>query len=257
MDIPKGMRVLITAGASGLGRKTAETFHSRGARLHICDISAEHGAAAIAAMPGTGFTLTDVADPDQVDKLFDDVAAQLGGLDALINNAGIAGPTARVEDIAPEDWQRTMAVNVNGQFYCARRAVPMLRAAGGGSIVNLSSIGGHLAYPLRLAYATSKRAVLGLTETLAAELGPDGIRANAVLPGPVDSQRLDDVLHARAKAKGTTYEQVKETLVGNMALRRLVRPQDIANMILFLCSDAGSNISGQNIRVCGYTENMR
>lgn len=257
MDLPEGTRVIITAGASGLGRKTAETFHEHGARIHICDISAEHGAAAVQAIPGLGFTIADVSDPDQVDKLFDEATEHLGGLDVLINNAGVAGPACPFDEITPEQWQHTMAVNVNGQFYCARRAAPMLKESGGGSIINMSSIGGHLAYPLRLAYATSKRAVLGLTETLAAELGEFGIRVNAILPGPVEGPRIDNVLHARAKATNSTYEEVRDKLVGNMSLRRMIQPQDIANMILFLCSESGRNVSGQNLRVCGNTESLR
>ena len=257
MDITDGTRVVISAGGSGIGRAIAEAFFHQGARVHICDVSPEHGAAATAAMPGIGFTLADVAAPEQVDTLFDEAEENLGGLDVLVNNAGIAGPTAPIEEVTPEQWQRVMAVNVNGQFHCVRRAVPLLKAAGGGSIVNMSSAAGRLAFPLRAPYATSKRAVLGLTETMAMELGPHGIRVNAILPGPVEGPRIDNVIRAKAEAKGVDFEQEWQVMVSGTSLRRMVTAADIANMVLFLCSDAGRNISGQSIGVCGNMEILR
>jgi NAD(P)-dependent dehydrogenase (short-subunit alcohol dehydrogenase family) len=187
MRAAKYLRVLDTAGASGIGRVIAETFVIQGAVVHVCDI-AEHYLAEIASsVPRIGTTRADVSDERQVDLLVERVVDHLGGLDVLINCAGIAGPTAPVEEIRLEDWQQTLAVNITGQFLCVRRAVPLLKQAGGGSIVNISSVAGRLGFPLRTPYAASKWAVVGLTKTLAAELGPHGIRANAIRPGSPSS----------------------------------------------------------------------
>lgn len=165
-------RVLVTAAGSGIGLAIARAFVQQGAAVAICDISESNLSSAISAIPEAHGWVTDVADPQQVDQLFDHVEQQLGGLDVLVNNAGIGGPTAHVEEIRPADWDRTMAVNINGQFYCARRAVPLIKAAGGGSIVNISSIAGRLGFPLRTPYAASKWAVIGFTKSLAMVIGP-------------------------------------------------------------------------------------
>jgi len=253
----EGKRVLITAGASGIGRVVAETFASNGARVHVCDVAEERLAECRAALPGIGATLTDVADPVQVDRLFDEVSAHLGGLDVLVNNAGIAGPTAPVEEVAPDDWDRTMAVNINGQFYCARRAVPLLRAAGGGSIVNLSSTAGRLGFPNRSPYAASKWAVVGFTKSLAMELGPDGIRVNAICPGAVAGPRIERVIAADAQLRGLPVDEVREAYQRQSSLHTFVEAADVAAMILFLVSELGSKINGQALSVDGHTETLR
>ena len=235
----KGLRVIITAGATGIGRATAETFLENGARVHICDVAPESLDECRAALPEIGATLADVSDPAQVDKLFDEAAAHLGGLDVLVNNAGIAGPTAPVEAISPEEWERTLAVNINGQFYCARRAVPLLRAAGGGLIVNLASTAGLFGFPNRSPYAASKWAVIGFSKTLAMELGAEGIRVNAICPGSVEGGRMDRVIAADAKAQGLPEDEVRASYVRNVSMRTFVKARDIANMILFLASERG------------------
>jgi NAD(P)-dependent dehydrogenase (short-subunit alcohol dehydrogenase family) len=249
--------VIVTAGAAGIGRVVAEAFLENGAQVHVCDVAEERLAQCRAALPAIGATLADVSDPAQVDRLFDEAQARLGGLDVLVNNAGIAGPTAPVEQVTPEEWQRTLAVNLHGQFYCARRAVPLLRAAGGGSIVNLSSNAGLLGFPLRAPYAASKWAVIGFTKTLAMELGADGIRVNAVCPGKVEGPRIEAVIAADARARGLPVEQVRAAYVEHVSLRTFVQARDIANTILFLASDAGSKISGQAVTVDGNTETLR
>jgi NAD(P)-dependent dehydrogenase (short-subunit alcohol dehydrogenase family) len=253
----KGLRVLVTAGASGIGRATAETFQAAGAKVHICDVST----AALAQFKQTNSSITqsvtDVADLRQVDQLFADVRQHLGGLDVLVNNAGVAGPTALVEDVKPEDWDRTLAVNINGMFYCTRLAVPMLKAAGGGSIANLSSTAGRLGFPLRSPYAASKWAVVGYTQSIAMELGPHNIRVNAILPGVVEGERIDRVMAARAQANSITIEQAKQDAVERVSMRTMVSAQDIANMIVFLASDAGKHVSGQSMPVCGNVETLR
>ncbi len=201
--------------------------------------------------PQAGSALADVAVPAQVDTMFDTAVGFLGGLDVLINNAGISGPTAKVEEISVADWDRTIAVDLNGMFYCTRRAVPLLKASGGGSILNLSSIGGRLGYPLRTPYAAAKWAVVGFTKSLAMELGPSKIRVNALQPGVVEGERVDRVISSRAKALGISDDAYRERFVSTISLRRMVSAQDIANMALFLATPAGQNISGQALSVCG------
>ena len=253
----KNQRVLITAAASGIGCAVAKAFLDNGARVHICDINADQLNACTTSLPGAGVSRIDVSNPAQVDKLFEELISNLGGLDVLVNNAGIAGPTAAVEDVSPQDWDRTMAININGQFYCARRAVPLLKAAGGGTIINMSSSAGLLGYPMRSPYAASKWAVIGLTKTMAMELGEFGIRVNAVCPNAVEGPRMDAVIAAEAKAKGISEKQVYEGLVQGTSMRTFVTTDDVANMILFLCSQSGSKISGQSLSVDGFTETLR
>jgi NAD(P)-dependent dehydrogenase (short-subunit alcohol dehydrogenase family) len=252
-----GKRVIITAGASGIGRVTLETFVAAGARVHVCDLDEDALGQAGAAHPEVGVTVADVADEAAVDRLFEEALAGLGGLDVLVNNAGIAGPTAPIEEIAPDDWRRTLEVNLTGQYLCARRAVPHIRAAGGGSIVNLSSAAGRFGFALRTPYASSKWAVVGLTKSLAIELGADQIRVNAICPGVVEGERIDRVIAAKAAARGVPLETMRDAYVETASMRRMIPPQDIANMILYLCSEAGSLVSGQAIGVDGNVEYLR
>ena len=245
------LRVLVTAGGAGIGRVIAETFARAGARVHVSDIDEAALAEARRAAPRISQTHGDVAKPADVERLFDDVQRSLGGLDVLVNNAGIAGPTARVEDIRPEDWERTIAVDLNGMFYCTRKAMPMLKRAGGGSIVNLSSIAGRLAFPMRTPYAAAKWAVVGFTQSLAAEAGPDGVRVNCIQPGIVEGERVERIMAAKAEGLGLSKEEVRKRMVEGVSLKTTVTAQDVANTALFLASDAGKHISGQAISVCG------
>jgi NAD(P)-dependent dehydrogenase (short-subunit alcohol dehydrogenase family) len=199
----------------------------------------------------------DVALEADVDRLFALAEQQLGGLDILINNAGIAGPTAPIEAIEPDDWRRCLEVNIIGQYLCARRAVPMLKAAGGGAIVNLSSAAGRFGFALRTPYCASKWAVIGLTKALAIELGADQIRVNAICPGAVEGERIDRVIAAKAQAKGVSFEAMYREYTQSASMRRMIGPQDIANMILYLCSEAGRLVSGQAIGVDGNIEYLR
>ena len=250
MDLSaKGLRVLVTAGGSGIGRVIAQTFSDAGARVHISDIEQKALVETRKALPKGSQTLGDVAKLSDVDRLFDDVARHLGGLDVLVNNAGIAGPTAKVEDIRPEDWERCIAVDLNGMFYCTRKGMPMIKAAGGGSIVNLSSAAGRHGFPQRTAYAAAKWGVVGFTKSLAVEAGPDKVRVNCILPGLVEGERIERVIAAKAKALGIGHEAMREKFLETTSLRSTVSAQDIANMALFLCSEAGKRITGQAIPV--------
>lgn len=251
-----GLRVLVTAGAGGIGRAIAETFHRAGARVHICDIAQPLLDQATQALPGVTASLCDVSDQAQVAALFDSVRTQLGGLDVLVNNAGIAGPTAKVEDIDPADWERCIAVDLNGMFYCTRLAMPLIKAAGGGSIINLSSAAGRLGFPLRTPYAAAKWAVVGFTESLAMEAGPDNVRVNCIQPGVVAGERQDRVIEAKARALGISFEEQRTRALARVSLRKMVTAQDIANMALFLATPAGSTITGQALSVCGNVETL-
>jgi len=241
-----GLRVLVTAGGAGIGRVIARTFADHGARVHVCDV--DETALRQANLP---YTVADVAKLPDVDRLFSDVERKLGGLDVLVNNAGIAGPTARVEDIRPEDWDRCIAVDLNGMFYCTRKAMPMIKAAGGGSIINLSSAAGRLAFPMRTPYSAAKWAVVGFTQSLAAEAGPEKVRVNCIQPGVVEGERIERVIEAKAKGLGVDKEEVRRRLLEGVSMHTTVTAQDIANMALFLASDAGKHVSGQALSVCG------
>ena len=249
-------RIVVTAGAAGIGRATAEGFHRAGARVQVCDVDEASLAALATENPAIGRSRADVSDPDQVARLFEDVNRHLGGLDVLINNAGIAGPAGPTEDCGIADWRRTLAVNLDGAFHCLRHAIPMIKAAGAGSIVNISSTAGLYGYPLRAPYVASKWALVGLTKTLAIELGPHGIRANAVCPGSIDGPRMDRVIAAEAAARGVSTASVREAYTRQTSLRCFVAAADIAEMVLFLCSDAGARISGQAMTVDGHTESL-
>ena len=241
-----GLRVLVTAGGAGIGRVIARTFADHGARVHVCDV--DEKALKQGNLP---YTVADVAKLADVERLFSDVERRLGGLDVLVNNAGIAGPTARVEDIRPEEWDRCIAVDLNGMFYCTRKAMPMIKAAGGGSIINLSSAAGRLAFPMRTPYSAAKWAVVGFTQSLAAEAGPEKVRVNCIQPGVVEGERIERVIEAKAKGLGVDKEEVRRRLLEGVSMHTTVTAQDIANMALFLASDAGKHISGQALSVCG------
>lgn len=250
-------RILVTAAARGIGRAMVEGFLARGDRVHLCDVDGAALAEFRAAHPDVGATLADVSDPAQVDRLFDAVELDLGGLDVLVANAGIAGPTAAVEDVEIDAWRRTIDVNLNGAFYSVRRAVPMIKAAGGGSIVIMSSAAGLFGYPLRSPYAASKWALIGFTKTLAMELGGYRIRVNAICPGPVAGPRIDGVIDAKAKVRGVPFDEMREVYLNTLSLHTLIDREDIANLALFLTSAAGAKISGQALAVDGHTETLR
>jgi NAD(P)-dependent dehydrogenase (short-subunit alcohol dehydrogenase family) len=250
-------RVVLTAGGAGIGRVTLQTFVEAGARVVTCDVDQAALDRLRGDLPQVPAIPADVADEAAVDRLFELALEQLGGIDILINNAGIAGPTGPIEEIAPDDWRRTLEVNITGQYLCARRAVPHIRAGGGGSIVNLSSAAGRFGFALRSPYCASKWAVVGLTKALAIELGRDQIRVNAICPGAVEGDRIDRVIAAKADARGVSFEAMRQQYVEAASMGRLISPQDIANMILFLCSDAGRLVSGQVIGVDGNVEYLR
>src|ERR687883_569762 len=223
------MRVLVTAGAAGIGRAIVQTFVDHGARVHTCDVDER----SLAQLPQkVTRTRADVASLADVERLFADVERELGGLDVLINNAGIAGPTAKVEDIRPEDWERCIAVDLTGMFYCTRKAMPLIKRAGGGSIVNLSSAAGRHGFPQRSPYAAAKWGVVGFTKSLSVEAGPDKVRVNCICPGIVEGERIDRVVDAKAKSLGVSRESFLEKFLETTSMRSTVNAQEIADMAL-------------------------
>ncbi|WP_340261260.1 SDR family oxidoreductase [Roseobacter sp. HKCCA0882] len=249
----KGLRVLITAGASGIGKHITDGFIEAGARVHISDINSDALNDAIGG-PITG-TLANSASPEDTKQLFTQAMLNLGGLDVVIANSGIAGPTATIDDVSPEDWDETLEVNLKGAYLAAHHSSNELIKSKG-LFIAMSSAAGRLPYAFRTPYSASKWGVVGLAKSLAAELGPKGVRANAILPGIVQGPRMDGVISARAEQTGVSFEEMRNTYLAKVSLRRMVSPQDIASMCLFLSSPGGSNISGQALSVCGGVETL-
>jgi len=250
----EGLRVAVTAGGGGIGLCIAGALAAQGARLAICDVDRSGLDAATAAVGAEVVEVADVSDEDAVARFFGRIHARMGGLDALVNNAGIAGPTGGVEEISPADWRRCIDVCLTGQFLCTHNAVPMIKAAGGGAIVNISSAAGRFGYAYRTAYSSAKWGVIGFTQSLAKELGPANIRANAILPGIIEGPRMEGVIAARAVQTGVSHDEMKAEYLSRISLRRMTPPEDVADMAAFLISDAGRNLSGQSFPVDGNVE---
>jgi NAD(P)-dependent dehydrogenase (short-subunit alcohol dehydrogenase family) len=250
-----GLRVLVTAGASGIGAAIARAFHDAGSQVHVCDIDRAALDRLVVTAPGITGSMADASVAADVDAVFDDVRGTLGGLDVLVNNAGIAGPTGPIEGIDAGEWERTIAVNLNSQYYFARRAVPMLKQSDvGPNLIAMGSVAGRLGYAFRTPYASSKWAIVGMTKSLAIELGPQGIRVNAILPGTVEGDRMRGVIAARAAATGVSVDAMREQYLNKISLRRMVTTDDVAALALFLCSPAARNLTGQAISVDGNLE---
>ena len=255
MDLElKGLRVLVTAGGGGIGLAIVRAFANEGAKVHTCDVDEMALSALASSDPAITQTSCDVSDRSAVKNLFADAVAKLGGLDVLVNNAGIAGPTSRVEDMNPEDWDRCLAICLTGQFNCARLAVPHLRQSKNASIVNISSAAGRLGFAMRTPYAAAKWGVIGFTKSLSIELGPDNIRVNAILPGLVAGDRQRRVLEAKAQQRGICYAEMERTAFSYPSIKDYVTPEQLADQILFMCSPRGKTISGQAISICGDTQ---
>jgi NAD(P)-dependent dehydrogenase (short-subunit alcohol dehydrogenase family) len=249
-------RVLITAAASGIGLAMADAFLAAGARVFICDVNPQTLQEALAARAALAGMVCDVSDEDQVADFFARGTAHLGGLDILVSNAGVAGPTANVEDIALADWRHCLAVNLDSAFLCAKLAAPLLRAQGSGSIINMSSTGGLFGFPRRAPYAAAKWAIRGLTRTLAQELGPAGVRVNCICPGSVAGDRMDRVIAAEAQQTGRSESAVRKEMTDAASLKTFILAEDIAQLALFITSPAGARISGQELTVDGHTETL-
>ncbi|MBO9671609.1 MAG: SDR family oxidoreductase [Sphingobium sp.] len=236
-------RVLVTGGAAGIGRAIAERFVAAGDRVLTCDVDAAELEAAKSAMPGLLAIPCDVSDPIQVDMLFAALARDLGGLDVLVANVGIGGPTLPADELPLADWQRVMDVNLTGTFDVTRRAIPLLKQSKG-TIVIMSSAAGRLGYPNRMPYAVSKWGLVGMAKTLAAELGEFGISANAILPGAVGGERFERVIEGRAALSGRAFEDEMMAGFANQSLKQVAEPAHVADLVHFLTTPAGRSISG-------------
>ncbi|MDO6563544.1 SDR family oxidoreductase [Amphritea sp. 1_MG-2023] len=246
-----GKRVMITAGAAGMGRATAMAMHKLGATVFTCDVD-EQG---LASLPeGITTFVCDVSDSSAVNAMFDQILP--GGLDIMVNNAGIGGPTKPVEDVTDDEWSQCMSVCIDSQFYCTRRVVPVFKANQSGVIINLVSAAGILGFPNRSPYVAAKWAVSGFTKSMAMELGQDNIRVNGIVPGNVNGERMERVILAHAEAEGIDPAEVRRLYAIGTSMQCYVDPEEIADTICFLCSDYGRHISGQIVGVDGFTETL-
>src|SRR5690242_11216524 len=240
-------RVLITAGASGIGREIARAFKAQGARVFGCDL--DETALASAAKEGILTARCDMAQRAQIERMVPAAVEALGGLDVLVNNAGIAGLTLPVDQMPPDDWDRVIAVNLTGMFDVTRLAIPHLKRSPAGVIVNLSSIAGRFGFANRSPYAATKWGVIGFTKTLAIELGEWGIRANAIAPGAVAGDRIERVFAGRAQISGMSMDEVRAAAMAEQSIKAMIDPKDIAQLAVFLASPAAKSISGQVIPI--------
>ena len=242
-------RILVTAGASGIGLEVARAFTEAGAIVFVCDIDGDGLKRAEHEIPGLKTGVCDISDRNQIERMVGEAAVALGGIDVLVNNAGISGPTAPVEEMDPDAWEQVMQVDLTGTFNVTRCAIPHLKKSEAGVIINMSSLAGRFGYPNRSPYCTAKWGLIGFTKTLAIELGEYGIRANAILPGAVDGQRAQQVFEGRSKLSGLSVEQEKANMMSIQSIKRLVDPRDVAALAVFLASDAGKCISGQMLPI--------
>ena len=242
-------RVLVTAGASGIGREIARAFSANGAKVFVCDIDSNALDALAKEVDGLLTAVCDISKPDDIDRMVSLALSGLGGLDVLVNNAGISGPTAPVEQIPHDEWEKVVQVNLNGTFHVTKLAIPHLKKSPAGVIIIMSSIAGRFGYANRSPYSTTKWGLIGFTKTLSIELGQFNIRANAILPGAVEGPRIDRVLEGRAKVSGRSVGEERESALSTQSLKRFVDPKDIAALAVFLASDAAKSISGQMIPI--------
>jgi NAD(P)-dependent dehydrogenase (short-subunit alcohol dehydrogenase family) len=238
-------RVLITAGAAGIGREFARAFAATGARVFVCDLDEPVLAAIAKEIPGVIAKRYDMARRAEIEAMVPDAVQKLGGLDVLINNAGISGMTLPVVDYPPDDWDKVVAVNLTAMFDVTRLAIPHLKQSQAGVIINMSSVAGRFGFENRSPYAATKWGVIGFTKTLAIELGEWGIRANAIAPGAVMGDRIERVFAGRAQISGKSVTDVRAEAMAEQSIKAMIDPKDIAALAVFLASDAAKSISGQ------------
>lgn len=244
-------KVLVTAGAGGIGLEIVKAFAAVGAKTFVCDINDSALKELERETPGVITRVCDISKRTEIETMVKFGADALGGLDVLVNNAGIAGPTAPVEEINPDEWEKVMQIDINGTFNVTRMAIPYLKKSGSGVIINMSSLAGRFGYANRSPYSTAKWGIIGFTKTLSIELGKYGIRANAILPGAVAGPRIDKVLQGRAEANHTTLEEEKDNTMAIRSLKGFIDPKDIAALAVFLASDSAKMISGQILPIDG------
>ena len=251
-----GLRVIVTAGAAGIGAATAQMFDRAGAHVWMCDINSD---AIGPAVEGTNIEAmtADVGDTGSMGDFMSAAIADLGGIDVVVNNAGIAGPGGRVEQIDPEQVNQTFDINVTSMFRTSHHVVPLMVKQRSGLIVNIASTAGLFGFPYRTAYAASKWAVIGLTKTMAMELGEFGIRVNAICPGSISGPRMDHVIDLEAEVSGRSQEEIRTGFESQVSMRTFIEPSEIADSIAYLASPLGHKVSGQSLSVDGHTETLR
>jgi len=252
-------KIIISAGASGIGWATTKVCVAKGASVYLCDIDLK-AINKVKKHPLYNKRIfvseADASDEIQVIDFFSKIKKKFKNLDALINNVGIEGPTKPIEKLESNEWENTLHVNVNSHFYFTKQAIPLLKNNKGGSIINISSTAGLFGLPLRTPYVASKWAIIGVTKSLAMELGEFNIRVNAICPGSVSGDRMKRVVEAKAKSTGVSEEELQKDYESMVSLKTFVNKEDIANMALFLLSKEARKISGQVMTVDGNTERM-
>lgn len=241
----EGLRALVTGGGAGIGAATTACLRREGAEVLVVDVAAATDPDVVA----------DVSNTAEVDRVFAAVRDRLGGLDLLVNNVGVAGPTALVQDMDPDEFDRCLQINLGSAFRCTRLAVPLLRERRG-SIINISSTAGLFGFPYRSPYAAAKWGVIGLTSTWAMELGPEGIRVNAICPGSVGGPRMDGVIEREAAARGVAPDMVRDGYTRQVSMRSFIDASDIGETVVWLASSAARFVNGQAIAVDGHTETL-
>jgi len=249
----KPQRVIVTAAGSGIGKAIAEAFCNGGALVHICDISEEAIENTLAENPSMTGSVTDISNPKEVDSMFKQVVDCFDGIDVLVNNAGIGGPKCAIDDISDKDWEQTIQVNLNGAFYCIKRAAKYMKQQKNGCIINISSASSRTGLPYRAPYVASKVALEGLTKNIARELGPYNISCNAILPGAIDNERGHSLVAKLAKENDMTIEEAEARRLSFISMRTRIHPSEIGKTAVFLAND-GRHISGQEIGICGNSE---
>ena len=250
------LNVVIIAGASGIGKEIAAAYDRENCRVFVCDISDDFIKTFKNDYSNIFIKKTDVSVYDDVAGFFKQVKKEEHSIDVLVNCAGIAGPTAVLEDIDPDDWDHTIRVNLNGMFYCLKEAIPLLKKSEYPSIINIASSASFFGFPLRSPYTAAKWAVIGLTKTLAMELGSEGIRVNAICRGSVRGNRINRVIEADALEQKKTVEEIEKLYLSQVSMKTFVEPEDVSNLAMFLSSDLGRYISGQAIGLDGHTEGL-
>ncbi len=248
---------MVTGGANGIGLCTANYLTEHGYDVFIVDVDVEGLATAVESNPHIQGCYGDVSNYDDVVQAFEKLKLTFGKLDLLFNNSGIAGPVALVEDIEPEEWRNCIANDLDSFFYCTKLAVPLLKAnPNKGSIVNMTSNAAFFGFPYRNPYTATRWGVVGLTKTWAMELGKYGINVNAVAPGCVASERIENVIKADAENRGLEVDAVRNVWLRQASMRVFVSAEEVASMVTYFASEKGRKISGQVMAIDGHTEGL-
>ena len=252
----KNLKIVITAGASGIGSEIAKILSQADAKVIICDKDQEALDQFSKNNPEIITFKADVSNEEEVISFFNEIKNLFGEINALINNAGIAGPSSKLEDTNFNDWKKTLNVNLNGTFLSAKSAIPLLRSAGGGTIINIGSTSSFMGTPLRSSYSATKWGLIGLTKTWAMEYGKDNIRINTICPGSVNGERIEQVIEREAKYRSISAEEIKNDYLSQTSMKTFIDAEEIAGMIVYLLSPLARKITGQLLVIDGHTENL-